>query len=98
MDDSIQPILLQEDGVIDLSGKNLGIISDRIVRVNALLNTIKRHLGDKREWLNEGFECEMLAPGGIWQKGRIRLQLEFHPEQPNELFDSCQQIEASQNH
>ena len=97
MDDFNQPILPQEDGVIDLSGQNLGIVSDRIVRIDALLDTMKRHLCGKGEWFGEGFECEMLAPGGIWQKGRIRLQLEFYPEKTDQLFDSQEKIETYEN-
>lgn len=97
MRDFREPILPQGDGVVDLSGKNCGIVSNSIIRVDKLMHLIKRHLGDKGEWLGEGFECELLVPGGIWQKGRIRLRIEFSPEETNTLFDAQQELEEFRN-
>jgi hypothetical protein len=96
MGDFREPILPQEDGVVDLSGQNCGIVSNSTIRVDKLLHLIKRHLGDKKEWLGEGFECELLVPGGIWQRGKIRLQLEFHPKQEENLLDAHRGIETNE--
>jgi hypothetical protein len=36
-------------------------------------------------WFQEGVECELLdaMAGGGWKKGKIRLRLEFIPDEPN---------------
>jgi hypothetical protein len=37
------------------------------------------------DWLKEGRNCEMLAPNQNWRKGklRIKLELEFIPDEPD---------------
>jgi hypothetical protein len=32
-------------------------------------------------WLAQGVECQVLRPGGSWQKGKVRLSLEFIPDE-----------------
>lgn len=36
-------------------------------------------------WFKEGIECEFLdaSAGGGWKKGKIRLRLEFLPDEPD---------------
>lgn len=35
-------------------------------------------------WVTDGVDCEvLLASGGGWQKGRVRLSLEFIPDTPD---------------
>ena len=36
------------------------------------------------EWVGEGINCEILRPGEGWQKGKVRLQVEFIPDEPEE--------------
>jgi hypothetical protein len=36
------------------------------------------------EWVGEGISCEILRPGGGWQKGKVRLQVQFIPDEPDE--------------
>ncbi len=40
------------------------------------------------DWVNEGVICKvLLAAGGGWQKGKIRLRLEFTPDTPVSPLD-----------
>ncbi|MEO0375532.1 MAG: KGK domain-containing protein [Cyanobacteria bacterium P01_A01_bin.17] len=72
-------------------------------RVAAFLQRVRNGLtfryqrGDKTEysgepmnWLQTGIACELLALGGKWQKGRIKIRLVFEPDEPvvEELQDS----------
>ncbi|WP_026733035.1 KGK domain-containing protein [Fischerella sp. PCC 9605] len=55
----------------------------------------------KQKWLGEGQSCEILKPGAKdWQKGKIRITLEFYPDEPesplDELRQQLEQIERSQ--
>lgn len=37
------------------------------------------------DWFNTGIECEFLkTTGGGWKKGRLRIRLEFIPNEPTE--------------
>jgi hypothetical protein len=38
--------------------------------------------GDMNAWAGEGVKCEILRPGERWQKGKVRLRLEFVPDEP----------------
>lgn len=41
--------------------------------------------GDMERWAGEGVKCEVLCPGENWQKGKVRLRMEFVPD---ELIES----------
>lgn len=52
-------------------------------QVTELRSAIEKHLGNLRDWFTYGVDCRVLrASGGGWQKGRLRLCLEFIPEKP----------------
>ena len=75
------------------------------------ISTIKKRLSDLgqgelvvnrfNDWINSGIQAELLRPNGTgWKKGkaRIRVMLEFCPDEPDEEKLSSQQadsIEAS---
>lgn len=48
---------------------------------------------ERKKWHNEGVNCEILQPGGNWKKGkvRIRISLEFCPDEPKSMFDDIRQ-------
>jgi len=37
---------------------------------------------EEAELFGDGIDCKILKPGKGWQKGKIRLTLEFIPDQP----------------
>jgi hypothetical protein len=45
----------------------------------------KNALGPAIEsWVSEGINCEILRPGEGWQKGKVRLQVQFIPDELDE--------------
>lgn len=40
----------------------------------------------RKKWEFEGVKCEVLKPGGNWQKGKVRMKitLEFCPDEPTQ--------------
>jgi KGK domain len=50
-------------------------------KVAEMIAGIKTNWLVKEKWLAEGVECEILSPGGDWQKGRIKISLEFCPDE-----------------
>ncbi|HBE18503.1 MAG TPA: KGK family protein [Cyanobacteria bacterium UBA11149] len=46
-------------------------------------NSKRRHHQEIHEWWDEGIDCEVLTCDGKgWQKGKVRLALEFIPDEP----------------
>jgi hypothetical protein len=59
---------------------------------NVLVNTLASRGGipsDDRAWFDQGIDCEILRPDAKgWRKGklRIRIALEFCPDEPEEVI------------
>lgn len=80
--------LTSEDVVSVYAGQIL--VTNRTFTVNeiilALMPIIKEKSGntwteDKEQWFRDGLDCKMLKPGAkSWQRGKVRLTLEFAPE------------------
>lgn len=41
----------------------------------------------KEKWIDKGVPCKMLSPNQQWQKGKIKICLQFIPEQPESILD-----------
>lgn len=61
---------------------------------NALVNSLAQKGGipsNLVDWFNQGIDCEILKPDARgWRKGKIRIKVtvEFCPEQPEELDEN----------
>lgn len=49
------------------------------------------HYSKGEKWLTEGVACEILSPHQNWQKGKIKICLQFIPEQPESVLDDIRQ-------
>ena len=45
----------------------------------------------KEKWIDEGVPCKMLSPNQNWQSGKIKICLQFIPEQPESVLDDIRQ-------
>lgn len=51
---------------------------------------------DEREALfGEGINCQLLKPGADWQKGKLRISVEFIPDEVDSPLDDIRQAIAS---
>jgi hypothetical protein len=85
------------------------VISQQMLKVEQFQdNVIDNLLGNeedkiRKKWQNEGVECEVLKPGGNWQKGKVRMKitLEFCPDEPiqppSPLDDIRKQMKETEN-
>lgn len=53
--------------------------------VTAIFQSTKKSLGEltqeQQSWFGEGLDCKLLKPGAkSWQRGKVRITLEFCPE------------------
>ena len=70
----------------------INVIPQQMLKVEQFKEQVIKHIignwGDQRgeKWQNEGVECEVLKPGGDWQKGKVRMKLtlEFYPDEPTQ--------------
>lgn len=79
-----QPRILQAGEVVSLRNtSNSFLISHSTFKADEFISVMQDILGrGKQRWFAEGVECEILTPSSTWQKGRVRICLEFCPEEP----------------
>lgn len=86
MNDSFEN-LKSEDVVSVHSGEIL--VKNTTFTVNEFISLLKQTVESKvenlteenRKWFEEGSDCRVLKPGAKgWQRGKVRLSLEFAPE------------------
>lgn len=77
---------LDPDDVVVVEGEL--VINQSTFQVHEFMNEIHNALADyagsyeqRRGLLNEGTFCKVLRPNEGWQQGRLRLRLEFCPDQ-----------------
>lgn len=81
---SYQP---QDEDVVTMAPESSGIIKAQTFRIAEFLSAFKlsakQGFGLAEAWLQDGVKCRFLkANGGGWQEGKIRLRLEFIPDEP----------------
>lgn len=92
-----QPRILQAGEVVSLRNTNNSfLISHNTFKADEFILVMQEILGRvKQWWFAEGVECEILTPSSTWQKGRVRICLEFCPEEP--IVDELPQTENEHN-
>lgn len=68
--------------LIDYDGQG-----SQLKKVRWFKDIIERYVAGEvlRQWLGKGIECQTLSiNGGGWKKGRVRLRLEYIPDEPTE--------------
>ena len=84
---------LNDDDVIHIdSGSGLvGAPTFRVVQTKRRIAEATHCLGPNIErWAKDGVRCEILRPGENWRRGKVRLQVEFIPDEPDEPSDPNQ--------
>ena len=88
---------LNENDVLSLDKECSGwvVVSDTTFKVSAFLAKVKSNVqGDgkaRNELFDRGLSCEVLRPGANWQKGKVRIRLEFCPDEPESPLDDIRQ-------
>lgn len=88
---------LSDDDVLSwTAASNLNLVGTTTFKVATLRNVIKDRFisqtGNQNgvNWLETGISCELVdvSAGGGWKKGKIRLHLEFVPDEPEPSPDA----------
>jgi len=62
-------------------GRNLFVVEEFS---QALSQKISQYSGSQKQWVTEGVDCSVLIPGKDWQAGKVRIQIEFIPDSPEQ--------------
>ncbi|MBD1926490.1 hypothetical protein H6F74_09570 [Trichocoleus sp. FACHB-90] len=79
---------LSDDDVVSMN-LHVSLVGNQTFKVSQFMHWFKQKVGGSAEvWTGEGVDCEVLisSTGGGWQPGKVRIRLEFVPDEP-ELDD-----------
>lgn len=62
--------------------------------LEALSTYISESMRVNEAWVYEGIDCRVLSAGQYWRRGKLRLALEFIPDEPDYDADHTRQIAA----
>lgn len=87
---------LNENDVLSVDNRNGWVVlTDTTFKVGAFVAKMKSQVqGDQKptkELFDRGVSCEVLRPGANWQKGKVRIRLEFCPDEPESPLDDIRQ-------
>ncbi len=85
LDEDSLPILIPQPTfkVSELLNALIWRIRDHDYICKNAANERKRDIQEIHDWCNEGMKCEVLTCDGKgWQTGKVRLTLEFIPDEP----------------
>ncbi|GAB4290747.1 MAG: hypothetical protein Fur0025_25720 [Oscillatoriaceae cyanobacterium] len=69
----------------------------KATRKQLLANVSQTYVHYKEGWFDDGVECKVLKPGAKWQKGKIRITLEFTPDEDEEVLEETETPAAETN-
>jgi hypothetical protein len=89
-------ILLKRDDVISINNHEDRIVLPHVTfKVNEFVEDLMKQIDKSEErrekWGQKGVECEVLSPNTGWKKGKIRVTLEFIPEESESILDDIRQ-------
>ena len=69
------------------------LINHPTYQASELLDRLGKHIDHhkKEKWIDKGVPCKMLSPNQNWQKGKIKICLQFIPDKPESPLDDVRQ-------
>lgn len=92
-----EPLNLEQNDVVSVNVKEQGwvVIQYQTFKAGDFITELKRYVqggeSAKSLLLGEGLPCEILKPCSNWQKGKVKLRLEFCPDEPISPLDDIRQ-------
>lgn len=94
---------LGRNEVVSVKAEHRIVVSHTTFKVNEFAQAIKTQISVNNGqqtmrdmWFAEGVECEVLSPGKDWRKGKVRVSLEFIPDEP-EVEEELENDEPTNN-
>jgi hypothetical protein len=92
-----EPLNLDKNDVLSVKVNEHGwvVIQYQTFKAGDFMAELKRYVQGtdqaKSLLLGEGLPCEVLKPCSNWQKGKVKLHLEFCPDEPISPLDDIRQ-------
>lgn len=70
------------------------LINHSTFQVGEFINRMQDQVGARGEqikWFREGIDCKILRPGANWKQGKVRVTLEFCPDEPESPLEDIRQ-------
>ena len=69
------------------------MINHHTYKVEELLYEIGNKIDHRKrdQWYIEGLPCEVLSPNQSWRKGKVKISLEFIPDEVESPLDSVRE-------
>lgn len=86
--------IINQDEVITIYDRNDNVlISHHTYQAKEFLHRLGEHVdrNKKDKWIDEGVPCKMLSPNQNWQKGKIKICLQFIPDTSESPLDDIRQ-------
>ena len=82
------------DEVISIENRDDNILlGHHTYKAEEFLHRLGDHIdrNKKENWIVKGVDCKLLSPNQNWQKGKIKICLQFIPDQPESILDDIRQ-------
>ncbi len=82
--------IISGDEVISINNPEDNVLlGHHTYKAEEFLSRLGRHIDKhkKEKWINKGVPCKMLSPNQQWQKGKIKICLQFIPDKPESILD-----------
>ena len=83
-------IEIKNNEVISISNKDENILlNHHTYKAEEFITRLAQSVNYNKaqKWLSDGVDCEILSPNQNWQKGKIKICLQFISEQLESLLD-----------
>ena len=80
--------------VISINDKKENIlINHRTYKAEDFIQKLAQNIDYSKggKWLSEGIDCEILSPNQNWQKGKIKICVQFIPDRPKSVLDDIRE-------
>lgn len=85
--------ILDSNAVLSVAREDNILINHPTYKVKELLDAIGHQIDHKKRerWCIEGVSCEVLSPNQSWRKGKVKICLEFIPDEIESPLDSVRE-------
>ncbi|MGL4881719.1 MAG: KGK domain-containing protein [Waterburya sp.] len=82
--------IINDNEVLSINNREDNVlISHHTYTSEEFLHILGKHIdrNKKDKWIVEGVPCKLLSPNQSWQKGKVKICLQFIPDQPESILD-----------
>ncbi len=92
-----QNIQLTQEDVVSLQDGTISLLNQTFL-IEEFNDKLKKGIfrnteEEANKWIDEGVQCKILSPQSHWKKGKIRIRLEFVPDDSDSPLDDVRSKE-----